>query len=77
MFTHGMEVTMRTIVCLVMAVSALAAVSSTASAGSASSCQTNSTFEQAARNGALPAVYAALHGGAPSKAPLNCSLRRS
>jgi hypothetical protein len=66
---------MRTIVCLVTAVCALSAVATTASAGSGSSCQTNRTFEQAAKNGVLPAVYAALHGGAIPNTSL-CSQSR-
>jgi hypothetical protein len=55
---------MRAFVYLVTAVCALTAVATTASAGNASSCQKNLTFQQAARGGALPAIYAALHGGA-------------
>jgi predicted small metal-binding protein len=69
------EVPMRTIVCLVLALSALAGVATTANAGSASSCRTNRTFDAAARNGALPAIYAAVHGGAGSNVSSNCSLR--
>jgi hypothetical protein len=61
------EVPMRTIVCLLIAVAALTAVVATAGAGSVSSCQTNRTFMQASRNGALPAIYAALHGGVDPK----------
>ena len=67
---------MRSIVYLVTAVCALVAVATTASAGSASSCQTNRTFAQASRDGALPAIYAALHGGAMPKTSLNCSQSR-
>jgi hypothetical protein len=66
---------MRSIICLVTAVCALTAVATTASASSGSSCQTNRTFQQAAKNGALPAIYAALHGGAPVSA--NCFQSRN
>ena len=66
---------MRTILCLIVAVAALTALATTASARSRSSCQTNRTFMQASRAGALPAVYSALHGGA-AKISLNCSRPR-
>lgn len=36
-----------------------------AAVGQRSSCQTNRTFAQAARAGVMPAIMAALHGGAP------------
>jgi hypothetical protein len=69
---------MRTIVYLVTAVGALAALTTTAGAGgSRPNCQANRTFAQASRNGSLPAVYAALHGGAvPNASFLNCSPKR-
>lgn len=68
---------MRTIVYLVTAVGLAAAMATTASAGSSPSCHANHTFAQAARAGALPAVYAALHGAAlPQASVLDCSPRR-
>jgi hypothetical protein len=69
---------MRTIVYLVTAVSALAAVTTTASAGdTVPYCRANHTFAQASRNGSLPTVYAALHGGAlPNTSFLNCLPKR-
>jgi hypothetical protein len=68
---------MRTIVYLVTAVGLLAGVAATAGAGNGQSCPTNRTFEQASRDGALPAVYATLHGGAtPRSSFLDCSPTR-
>ncbi len=68
---------MRVIVCLVTTFGAVAAVvATTANAGSGSSCQTNPTFQQAALNGALPAVYAAVHGVALPNASLDCVVPR-
>jgi hypothetical protein len=59
---------MRAIACLAAVIATLAALTGTASPGRPSSCRTNRTFMEASRDGTLPAIYAALHGGA---APAN------
>jgi len=70
---------MRVILCVVAAVSVVAAcVAVQAAAGTRSPCHANQSYQQALQAGVLPAVLAALHGGAPvsTHSAINCSTRR-
>jgi hypothetical protein len=68
---------MRVIVSLIATFAVVAAVvAATASGSSGRGCPTNRTFQQAARNGSLPAIYAALHGGVPPNTSLDCFLSK-
>jgi hypothetical protein len=60
------------VISIITTVGALAAlVAATASAGGGSSCHSNRTYEDAVKAGQLPAIVAALHGGAtPSSVSL-------
>jgi hypothetical protein len=66
------------IVCLVViAAASLAVFVRHADASKANvSCQANQTLSEASQNGALPAIVAAIHGGAlPKNSVLNCAPR--
>jgi hypothetical protein len=69
---------MRVIVCLITIVSASAAFAATeAGAQVGSNCRNIHTIQQAAQAGEMPAIVAALHGGAPiSNSLLACRARR-
>jgi hypothetical protein len=67
---------MRVIVCLVAIVSVSVAFAATGAAARVGSCKNIRTIQQAAKAGEMPAIVAALHGGAPiSNRLLTCSSR--
>jgi hypothetical protein len=66
---------MRTLFCLIALVSVSAAFTASGAAAKAGShCRNMRTIQQAVQAGEMPAIVAALHGGAPISNPLlNCS----
>lgn len=62
---------MRVVLCLVTVVSVFAALTASGTTAKAGSqCRNIRTFQAAVQAGEMPAIVAALHGGAPIKNPL-------